>query len=252
MEAGDHLYFTGRPCINGHVCPRYSKSGHCTECSSVRSRSPERRLYFAEREETPEQRLLRNERRGQPEKRARDAELKREKRESEEYLEKERAYDKARRSTKEYREYRRNYERALKETSPEYRIRHSIGRGIRKALRNGKGGHGTFSILGYSAADLRAHLEGLFTSGMTWTNYGDWHIDHKIPLSVFNIETKDNIDFKRAWSLENLQPMWAAENVRKGAKLMAPFQPSLALRIADSANDNSTAATLPITSPTKR
>ena len=37
---------------------------------------------------------------------------------------------------------------------------------------------------------------------MSWDNYGsDWYIDHKIPDS---------------WSLNNLQPMWAKDNLAKG------------------------------------
>jgi hypothetical protein len=64
---------------------------------------------------------------------------------------------------------------------------------------------------------------------MTWGNYGQWHVDHKIPISAFNYETPDDIDFKRCWALKNLRPMWAKENISKGAKLDKPFQPALAL-----------------------
>jgi hypothetical protein len=63
---------------------------------------------------------------------------------------------------------------------------------------------------------------------MTWENYGDWHIDHKIPVSAFNFSKASDIDFKRCWKLSNLQPLWAAQNVSKGNKLERPFQPSLA------------------------
>ena len=42
----------------------------------------------------------------------------------------------------------------------------------------------TFVLLGYSAQDLKIHLEKQFTSEMSWSNYGSyWHIDHKIPKS---------------------------------------------------------------------
>lgn len=98
-------------------------------------------------------------------------------------------------------------------------------------VKGSKVGRATFSLLGYTPDDLKRHLERQFTEGMSWDNYGrdGWHIDHRIPLSAFNYETPDHIDFKRAWSLSNLQPMWARENKSKNAKLSAPFQPSLAL-----------------------
>lgn len=53
---------------------------------------------------------------------------------------------------------------------------------------------------------------------MTWDNFGDWHIDHILPLSSFNYSTPDEPDFKSAWALTNLRPIWAKENLEKGAK----------------------------------
>lgn len=74
-------------------------------------------------------------------------------------------------------------------------------------------------LVGYSAAELAAHLEGKFVNGMNWDNRSEWHIDHIKPLSSFQFTGPDDPEFKRAWSLDNLQPLWAAENQRKHAKL---------------------------------
>ena len=35
---------------------------------------------------------------------------------------------------------------------------------------------------GCDMATFRAHLESQFKEGMLWDNYGDWHIDHRVPL----------------------------------------------------------------------
>lgn len=71
---------------------------------------------------------------------------------------------------------------------------------------------------------------------MTWENYGPvWHIDHEVPLAVHNYRTPEDIDFKRAWAMTNLKPLWGKDNMSKGAKLSAPFQPSFAFAPA---NDN--------------
>lgn len=72
--------------------------------------------------------------------------------------------------------------------------------------------------LGYSIDTLRAHLEALFVEGMSWDNHGAWHIDHKRPLSSFKITTFVCRDFRKAWALQNLQPLWAVDNMRKGAR----------------------------------
>jgi len=53
---------------------------------------------------------------------------------------------------------------------------------------------------------------------MTWANYGEWHIDHKRPISSFNIVSVDCKEFGECWALENLQPLWADENLRKSNK----------------------------------
>jgi len=63
----------------------------------------------------------------------------------------------------------------------------------------------TSKLLGYSAIDLKRYIEDLFTDGMSWDNYGEWHIDHKKAVSKFNKDTHPSI----VNSLSNLQPLWA-------------------------------------------
>jgi hypothetical protein len=72
----------------------------------------------------------------------------------------------------------------------------------------------TIEMLGYSADDLKNHLNLLFLDGMSWENWGEWHIDHKIPVSKFDRETPMSI----VNSLDNLQPLWALDNLSKGNK----------------------------------
>jgi len=125
-------------------------------------------------------------------------------------------------------------------STPKGKIENAIRSGVWSEIKTGsKGKRKTFDLLGYTSENLRAHLERQFLPGMTWENYGfyGWHIDHIIPLSAYNYNTPDDIDFKRAWALTNLAPMWASENKRKGPRLSSQFQPSLALAIP--ANDNS-------------
>ncbi len=76
-----------------------------------------------------------------------------------------------------------------------------------------------FEILDYTLEDIVQHLESQFQPGMTWDNYGQWHVDHKIPISSFNISSLECSDFKRCWSLENLQPLWAEDNLKKSNKI---------------------------------
>lgn len=115
--------------------------------------------------------------------------------------------------------------------SPRYKLNTTIKTGIWKALNGERSGDWP-KLVGYTVDDLIKHLEKQFQPGMTWENYGRaWHIDHIIPQSVFNYENSNDIDFRRCWALENLQPLWAMENMKKNAKISKPFQPALRLRL---------------------
>jgi hypothetical protein len=116
---------------------------------------------------------------------------------------------------------------------PANRINDSMRSRMRIALKGNKRNHRWIDLIGYTLNDLVKHLENKFQDGMSWDNYGKngWTIDHIIPVSVFNFRTPNDIDFKRCWSLDNLQPMWQKENFSKHNKLDKPFQPSLAMGI---------------------
>ena len=110
------------------------------------------------------------------------------------------------------------------------RVHRYVGNAVRHSLlRGAKNNRRLETILGYKIKTLQKHLERKFQYGMTWENYGEWHIDHIVPVSAFNFEKPEDIDFKRCWSLKNLQPLWAIDNIKKRNKLSKPFQPSLLL-----------------------
>lgn len=96
-----------------------------------------------------------------------------------------------------------------------------MARSLWGVLRGRKQGKRWTELLGYTEAELRTHLERQFTKGMTWDNYGQWHIDHIIPLSSFTVAGPDCPELRRAWALTNLRPLWAEENLAKGAKIQA-------------------------------
>lgn len=114
-------------------------------------------------------------------------------------------------------------------STPKGRLDNNISCLMRQSLKKGKEGHRWESLVPYKINELMVHLKKQFTEGMTWENYGKWHVDHKIPISVFNYTKPEHTDFKRCWSLKNLRPMWAKENISKGAKLSKHFQPMLTL-----------------------
>lgn len=73
-------------------------------------------------------------------------------------------------------------------------------------------------FLGYKMTDLRAHLEAQFTDGMDWAAFceGRIHIDHRRPVALFDLEDTEQV--RACWGMDNLQPLWARDNMTKGAK----------------------------------
>jgi hypothetical protein len=107
--------------------------------------------------------------------------------------------------------YNKNNRHKRNTLAKNYRIKNSYIMGWRYVLGNTlkrlgktKEGH-TIDLLGYSATDLKQHLESLFTDGMSWSNYGEWHIDHIKTVFSFDKETPMNI----VNALSNLRPLWA-------------------------------------------
>ena len=70
----------------------------------------------------------------------------------------------------------------------------------------------TETMLGYSATDLKLHIENNWLSGMTWENYGEWHVDH-----IRSVATFDSTDLPSVVNaLSNLNPMWATNRTIDG------------------------------------
>lgn len=122
--------------------------------------------------------------------------------------------------TDEYRAWRRA-QRRRERTSPAKRLNHRMSRGIWQSLKKAKGGRSWQELAGYTLDALRAHLESRFLPGMSWENFGEWHVDHVRPLASFSFVSPADSDFRAAWALSNLQPLWALDNIRKGARYAA-------------------------------
>jgi len=121
-----------------------------------------------------------------------------------------------------HREYKRKYEKHRKDTDPIYKLISNFRTAIYQVLKENnvdKNGH-YFEVLKYTPEELINHLEKQFTDGMTWDNYGQWHVDHVMPISVHDIQEIGDDEFMRCWSLSNLQPMWGDENIRKSNKIL--------------------------------
>jgi membrane-associated HD superfamily phosphohydrolase len=118
------------------------------------------------------------------------------------------------------RQIKRDYERNRKSRDPLYKLINNFRTAIYQVLKENniqKNGH-YFDILQYTPDELIFHLENQFKDGMTWDNYGEWHVDHIKAIASYNIQEIGDSEFMECWSLENLQPLWGEENIRKGSR----------------------------------
>lgn len=116
-----------------------------------------------------------------------------------------------------YNEYVKN----KKLSSPIYHLSFVVRNRIRTFLKskNITKNNSTYDIVGCPPIFLKKHLEKQFTDGMSWENHGlyGWHIDHIIPLS----SAKTEEEVYELCHYTNLQPLWAEDNLKKGAKILS-------------------------------
>jgi len=99
---------------------------------------------------------------------------------------------------------------------PSFKLAKRLRSRLSNALKGNQKTGSAISDLGCTIKELKIHLESKFKLGMTWDNYGEWHIDHKKPLASFDLSNPQQ--FKEACNYKNLQPLWAEENLKKSDK----------------------------------
>jgi hypothetical protein len=92
-------------------------------------------------------------------------------------------------------------------------LRTRLNRALKKNWKVGS----SIKDLGCTIEELKVHLEAQFKPGMSWSNHGEWHIDHIVPLASVNLSDRE--DFLKVCNYKNLQPLWARENILKSDRI---------------------------------
>ena len=133
------------------------------------------------------------------------------------YKEKIRIYNKVWRQdniekTKQYYNHKYN-------TNVNHRLACNLRTRINKVVKRNQKIGSAVADLGCSLDELKNYFERLFVDGMSWTNFGKWHIDHILPLSSFDLTDREQ--FLKACNYRNLQPLWAEDNLKKSNKIIS-------------------------------
>jgi hypothetical protein len=112
------------------------------------------------------------------------------------------------------------YHRKRIKNDPSYALKICLRTRMRDALRSAASikQASVKTLIGCSAQDFKQHIELLFLPNMSWDNRAKWHIDHSKPISSFDLTTEAGQ--KAAFHYTNCQPLWARDNLRKGAKIL--------------------------------
>lgn len=95
----------------------------------------------------------------------------------------------------------------------DFRLSHYLRTRLNSALKGNPKLSTTMNLVGCSLEKLKQYLEFQFKSGMSWSNYGKWHIDHIKPCCMFDLSKKS--EQKKCFNYKNLRPLWARENLER-------------------------------------
>lgn len=124
--------------------------------------------------------------------------------------------DKLQKSSKLWKAKNPNYKREKLKSDINFRIKENLRGRLYKAIKNNSKAKSTLKLLGCTIDELKAHITSLFLKGMTWDNYGKWHIDHIKPCSLFDFSKGE--EQLKCFHYTNLQPLWAIDNLIKNNK----------------------------------
>jgi len=213
-EEGLKKFYTGITCIHGHLSERWVSTGGCCECIKAATKKLRKDPRYREAEQNRER-----ERYHDPSTGRRDRQLalhKKRWREDPAVRERNKIKMRERVGDPEWLDYRRSYSKEWYK-NPDNAISMLMKRMVYRVISSHEKSSSTSEELGYSRCELMTHIEKQFTKGMTWDNYGEWHIDHIIPVSAM---IKNGVKDPRVVNaLSNLRPMWASENMAKKDKI---------------------------------
>lgn len=217
IEQGLRHYFTGKPCRNGHVSVRGVRKWNCLEC--------DRNQKALERQRDPE-RVRANERRTAA--KHRESKLRSAQKWRERNPERLKVYSQAHRlryrTDSEFRAQRQAIYNRHAQQQRDKKTNRAISLNLRNRIHCALSRAGAYKrcslleLAGCTVDQLRDHLQSQFAEGMNWENHGrnGWHIDHIRPCASFDLT--DPGQQRACFHHSNLQPLWAADNIRKGAR----------------------------------
>jgi len=113
--------------------------------------------------------------------------------------------------------YKQAYDARRYATDENFRLGSLLRRRVLDALKGANKSQRTMDLLGCTIEDFKHHIMQQFHPGMTMENQGLWHLDHIRPCADWDLTKPE--DQAGCFHYSNYQPLWATDNLSKGAKL---------------------------------
>lgn len=109
------------------------------------------------------------------------------------------------------------YRRNKRKNDLNFKISVAIRNRIKMAMKRNSKFSASKNLIGCSFDFLKQYIQSKFKTSMSWDNYGTWHIDHILPCASFDLSKSE--EQLKCFHYSNLQPLWAKDNLSKGAKI---------------------------------
>ena len=225
IEKGLKMYFTGKPCKYGHVAERRTVNWVCLEREKEYSKQNKerRREYWKEYREQNKDHYKEYQKEYSKQNKERLREYQKEFYEQNKEYYKEYGKEYREQNKDQIKEYMKEYKRNRYTSDENYKTLVLCRSMLKRTLKatNSTKDTRTYEMLGYCNEQLKESIESKFLEGMSWSNYGDWHVDHIYPVTRY---IKDGVEDPAIINaLDNLTPMWAEHNMEKGERTLEEY-----------------------------
>ncbi len=127
-----------------------------------------------------------------------------------------------------FKKRKREYRKERYHSDPNFRMTICLRSRIYEAIKDNTKSGSTLDLLGCSVDFLKEHLKNKFKphkitgKKMSFDNYGEWEIDHRLPCSSFDMT--DPEEQRKCFHYTNLQPLWAEDNLEKSDKIIPEYK----------------------------
>ena len=124
---------------------------------------------------------------------------------------------------------RKKYKR---KTDLKFNLNHRINTAIGLSLKGNKNGRHWECLINYTLTDLIKRLKSTIPKDYKWKDFlqGKLHIDHILPIRLFQFNSPKDKEFLQCWSLYNLRLLSKEENLSKNDKIINPILLGLLLK----------------------